>query len=160
MYVVKKNLFPFCNCCLQYGVLCHTEDFLFILVTVLLVSYSKRLFLCQCIQDYPPPSFLLDSVHLILWSCLWTICSWGLCGVIGMNLFESICIILHAVIQFDQHQLLKMLSFRWGRCMYCWFLNQNIRYPWVLGPMSQSSIPFHGSTYLFFWRSQNVFIYR
>jgi hypothetical protein len=69
--------------------------------------------------------------------------------------YGSICILLNADIQLDQHRLLKMLSF-FFHCMVLLFLSK-IRCPQVCGLISGCSIRFCWSACLFLFQYHAVF---
>jgi hypothetical protein len=102
-----------------------------------LVFCSGKFPLCQCIWGYFPLSLLWDSEYLVLFWGPWFTWIWALYKVINN---ESICIFLHADCQFDQHHLLKMLSFS---TLWFWLLCQRSRVHKVCGFISGSSVLLH-----------------
>ena len=64
-------------------------------------------------------------------------------------------ILLHVAVQFSQHHLLKRLSF-----LHCIFLPplSKIKWPYVRGCISELSILFHWSIFLFLWQYYIVFV--
>lgn len=97
----------------------------------------RKLSPVPCVQGYFPLSLLLHLVYPVLCWSPWSTWTWVLCRVKNMDIF---CILLHADIQWDQHNLLKMLSF-----FYCMILASllKIKCPYVCGFISRSSILFH-----------------
>lgn len=81
-----------------------------------------------------PPISLAIILHILKFPVYQALCRsiWS-CFVQG-NRFESISSLPHAALQFDQHNLLKMLSFL--QCAFAAFLSK-VRCPLVCGVISQ-----------------------
>lgn len=98
---------------LSYGLI----YWLLILGSTILVFSSENLFSCQWVQHYTLLSLLFDSVYLILYG---DFVEFGL-NFVQEDKYESVCFILHAIIQVNQHHFLKILSFT-----QCVFLSYQI----------------------------------
>jgi hypothetical protein len=111
-----------------------------ILVSVLKVFWSESLWLYQWVQSYCP--LLFYQVQCI-WFYVEVFDPFGVEFVQG-DRFGSICILLYADIQYEQHHLLKILSFFPGYILSNFFIKNQVSigvwiYVWVF-----SSVPLIG----------------
>lgn len=102
----------------------------------------------------PVFSFRGFTVSGLTFNPFWSLIHFEFIFVYSVRYYSNV-ILLHVVVQFSQHQLLKRLSFL--HCIFLPTLSQ-MNWPWVHGFISGLSILFHRSTYQLFVHYHAVLI--